>query len=603
MFKSKPFNSNKNINLSQLKSVKYSLNECSTFKKNADSRYKKVIQHVQNMNSVVVHDISISGEGVYGLYSILTELTFLRLCIENDLYHPHLYRWSVGVSVGSIILTFILNTRYLYECHSKQISLDYLQAVEDFLDFDNVRKLFYNLGEDKTLGDFEPVLIFKNLFYRGALCSREALVKLIQANHTNFNFDNSKKYFVSQDYYDWLDSNENLNNVFIVCYAQNKTRMVVFTGNEKRFENPTTFIKYEKLSYTNLVNAVLCSSAILLFYPQQKINNDDGLAIDGSRIAEISQIVHSHILTNVSFILPDNLLFTPLLLFFNITPQSNDNFVIVMNKRNIQYSYENLLTFKQYKNPLINAISSQLTVNRRRTFNANTNVPLTALFLSQPFIKEFSINNVNNIFLSSLNNITNILTKNINLIRNSISYRRMPTIFITEKQFNLEGDIFGVRKEYKTYENFSKNYAKYKKVTSNLITSNYLYGYSQGSIIDLLDKDYKEQLDENGKSIQLTINILYMDVFIRTPYQTTENFNLDLLLNKDTKFINSLVGMGFLSGNSVFDMHVNQSLYTVNKKNVKSEVLQEVANEIEPVVIESTNSFLGSNYVNRNTPF
>ncbi len=604
MFRSKSFNSNKNISVSQLKDVKAYSNECSTFKKNTDPRYQKVIQHVQTMNSVVVHDISISGEGNYGLYSILTELTFLRLCMENDLYHPHLYRWSVGVSIGSVIIVLILNARYLYECHSKKIAVDYLQAVEDFLDFDNVRKIFYNLGKDKTLGDFAPVLFFKNLFSNGALCSREALVELIQANHKNFNFDNSKKYFESEDYCNWLDSNENLNNVFIVCYAEKKTRMVVFTGNEKRFENPTTFIKYEKLSYTNIINSVLCSSAVLLLYPQPKINNGDGLAIDGARIAEISQIVHSHILTNVSFILPDNLLFTPILLFFNITPRNNDNFLIIINKRNIQYSYEDLLTFKQYKNPLINAISSQLSVNERLIFNANTNVPLTALFLSQPLIKEFSINNVNKIFLSSLNNIQNTLQKNINLIRNSIiNYRRIPTNLITEKEFNLKGDIFGVKKEFKTYENFSRIYANYKKVTSNLITSNYLYGYSQGSVIELLDKDYKKQVDENGNNILLTINILYTDVFIRTPYQSNENFDLDLLLNKDTKFLNSLLGMGFLSGNSTFDMHVKQSLYTVNKQNVKSAVLQEVAKEIEPIVIESVNSFLGSAYTDRNIPF
>ena len=604
MFISKPFNSNKNISVSQLKDVKAYSNECSTFKKNTDPRYQKVIQHVQTMNSVVVHDISISGEGTRGVYSILTELTFLRLCMENDLYHPHLYRWSVGVSIGSVIIAFILHARYLYECHSKKIALDYLQAIEDFLDFDNVRKIFYNLGKDKTLGDFAPVLFFKNLFSNGALCSREALVELIQANHKNFNFDNSKKYFESEDYYDWLDSNENLNNIFIVCYAQKKSRMVAFTGNEKRFENPTTFIKYEKLSYTNFINAVLCSSAILLLYPQPNINSSDGLAIDGARIAEITQIVHSHILTNVSIILPDNLLFTPVLLFFNITPQNNDNFLIIINKRNIQYSYENLLTFKQYKNPLINTFSSLLSVDKRLRFNANTNVPLTALFLSQPLIKEYSINNVNKIFLSSLNNIQNTLQKNINLIRNSIiNYRRIPTNLITENEFNLENDIYGVRKEFKTYENFSKNYAKYKKVTSNLVTSNHLYGYSQGSVIELLDKDYKKQVDENGNNILLTINILYTDVFIRTAFQGNENFNLDLLLNKDTKFLNSLLGMGFLSGNSTFDMHVKQSLYTVNKQNVKSAVLQEVAKEIEPIVIESVNSFLGSAYTNRNIPF
>ena len=153
--------------------------ECSSFNQNADPRYKKIINHVRNMNSVVIHDVSISGEGVNGIYSILTELTFLRLCIENDLYHPHLYRWSVGVSVGSVIVAVILNTRYLFECHSKQIALDYLEAVETFIDFDNVRSLFFNLGKGKTLGDFAPILLLKNLIYDGAFCSRQALVEPI----------------------------------------------------------------------------------------------------------------------------------------------------------------------------------------------------------------------------------------------------------------------------------------------------------------------------------------------------------------------------------------------------------------------------------------
>ena len=84
----------------------------------------------------------------------------------------------------------ILNTRYLYECHSKKIALEYLQAVENFIEFDNVRKLFFNLGENKTLGEFAPRLLFKNLFYEGAFCSRQALIELLQGNHKNFKFNN-----------------------------------------------------------------------------------------------------------------------------------------------------------------------------------------------------------------------------------------------------------------------------------------------------------------------------------------------------------------------------------------------------------------------------
>ena len=66
----------KNLNLN------HSLKECSSFKKNTDQRYKKVIDHVRNMNSIVIHDVSISGEGIYGIYSIYSELIFLRLIIH-----------------------------------------------------------------------------------------------------------------------------------------------------------------------------------------------------------------------------------------------------------------------------------------------------------------------------------------------------------------------------------------------------------------------------------------------------------------------------------------------------------------------------------------
>jgi hypothetical protein len=567
------------------------LKECKSFEQNTQPRYKNVIEHVQNMNSVVIHDIAISGEGVYGIYSMLTEITFLRLCIENDLYHPHLYRWSVGVSVGSVIITLILNTRYLYECHSKEIALEYLGAVEKFIEFDNIRKLFFNLGEDKTLGDFAPRLLFKNLFYEGAFCSRQALIELLQGNHRNFKFNNKKQYFTSKEFYKWLKSDRNLDNVFIICYAQSQTKMVVFTGNDERFLDGTNYIDYEKLSYDNLIHAVICSSSITLLYPQPLIKRDR--AIDGAS-AEVNQFVHLQILINVTYFFSFNLIITPLFLFFDIAPEHNNNFLVIINKRNIQYKYEDLLQFKQYSNPLINSIATQLSISKRITYNARTNVPLTALYLGQPHVKEFSTNNISYNILDALKTKNNILKKKLSLIkstRNKYSY--IPSFLLTEEEFLSENDIFCVRSIFKTYREYKKRYDKYNTITSNLIISSSAFGFSRDVKQYLLDSKFKEQLGEDGNPIEITVNFVLFDQFVRTSYRDNESFELNILFKKNTGFADTLTGLGFFSGNMLFDIHVRQSLYTMDKSAIKSESLLPFVNEIEPVYDDAVDNFLG----------
>jgi hypothetical protein len=527
--------------------LNYCSKECSSFKDNTDPRYEKIISNVRNMNSVVIHDISISGEGIYGIYSILTELTFLRLCIENDLYHPHLYRWSVGVSIGTVIITFILNTRYLYECHSKEVALEYLKAVEDFIEFDNMRSLFYDLGEGKTLGDFAPRQLLKNLIYDGSICARQAFEELLQGNHVNLKFNNKKQYFLNKEYYKWLESDKNLDNVFFVCSAQGQTKMVVFTGNPNRFLSGTNFIDYQQMKYDNLIHAVLCSSAIILLYPQPVINRDK--AIDGAS-AEVNQFVHLQILINVSFFFDYNLLFTPLFLFFGITPVENNNFLIMVNKRNIQYLYEDLLSFKEYSIPLVNSIFTLFTRSARYKFNAKVNVPLTALFIGQPYVEEFSTNNISANILASLETKNKIIRKNMHLIKNIRNkYKHIPTFLLTEEQFNSEGDIFCVKDEFKTYKKYKNVYEKYNIISSNLITSTLLYGYSKNAQTTLLDKNYKQQLDENGNPIPITINVCNFDQFVRNSYRDNQPFFFNLLIRKDTGFFNNLVNTGFFSGN------------------------------------------------------
>jgi hypothetical protein len=568
-----------------------SLKKCTSFEQNTQPRYQKVIQHVRNMNSVVIHDIAISGEGVFGIYSILTELTFLRLCIENDLYHPHLYRWSVGVSVGSVIIVIILNTRYLYECHSKKIALEYLEAIEKFIEFDNVRKIFFNLGENKTLGEFAPRLLFKNLFYEGAFCSRQALIELLQGNHKNLKFNNKKQYFTSKEYYKWLKSDRNLDNVFIICYAQSQTKMAVFTGNDKRFLDGTNYIDYEKLSYNNLIHAVVCSSSITLLYQQPLIKRDR--AIDGAS-AEANQFVHLQILINVTYYFSFSLIITPLFLFFGIEPENNDNFLILINKRTIQYRYEDLLQFKQYSNPLVNSIATLLSLPKRLTYNSKTNVPLTALYLCQPYVKEFSTNNISYNILDTLQLKNNILKKKLPLIKTTRKKERyIPSSLLTEEEFLSENDIFCIRKKFKTYKEYTKFYDKYNTITSNLMIHSSIYGFSPDVKQNLLDRTFNDQLDEDGNPIEITINFILFDQFVRPTYRDREQFEVNLLFKRNTGFTDILSGLGFFSGNTLFDLHVRQSLYTKNKSYVKSEDLLPFVSEIESVFNEAVDEFLG----------
>ena len=574
------------------KKIKTLKENITSFEQNTQPRYQKVIQHVRNMNSVVIHDVAISGESVFGIYSILTELTFLRLCIENDLYHPHLYRWCVGVSVGSVIIVIILNTRYLYECHSKEIALDYLKAVERFMNFKRIRKIFFNLGENKTLGDFAPMLLLKNLFYDGALCSRQALIELLQGNHVNFKFNNKKQYFTSKEYYNWLKSNRNLDNVFIVCYAQSQTKMVVFTGNDKRFLDGTNFIDYEKLTYNNLIHAVICSSSITLLYPQPLIKRDR--AIDGAAAAEVNQFLHLQILINATYYSPFSVTITPLFLFFGIEPENNNNFLIIINKRTVQYRYEDLLKFKQYSNPLVNSISTLLSMSTRRSYNAKTNVPLTALYLCQPYAKEFSTNNISYNILDALQTKNDILKKKLPLIQTTHKKERyIPSFLLTEEQFHSENDVFCVRNYFKTYKEYKNYYYKYNCITSNLIVSSSVYGFSQNVKETLLDSTFNDQLDEDGNSIEITFNFILFDQFVRTSFRETEQLELNLLFKRDTGFTETLKGMGFFLGNTLFDIHIKQSLYTMVKSDVKSDALMPFVNEIQPVFDDAVNEFLG----------
>lgn len=567
----------------------YCANECNP--QSNDPRYKNIIDHVRKMNSLTIRHIAISGEGVKGMFAGFAELTFLRLAMENNTYHPHLYHYSVGVSVGSIIIMVIMNARYLYETQSTQTALDYIDALMEMFKFDTIRSIFFDIGNGKELGDFEPLQVLSNIFVDGAACKRTQLVEFLQGNHRNFKFDNTKQYFTSTGYHQWLQSNKNLENTFFVCYSLNQTKMCVFTGNKNRFLTGVNFIDYELMTYDNIIEAILCSSAIIGLYPQNTINRDK--AIDGAT-AEVNQFVHLQILINASYFISSNLLFTPELIFFGITPEKNNNFTIITNKINIQHKYENILEFADSFYPLFTTIGSFLSLIPRLAFNVQTNVPLTSMFLTQPFVNEFSVNNLTKNVLGALKQKNAILKNNTDILLNARNEKRIPTFMLTEEQF--ETDIFGFKQYFENYDEFKTTLHKYSPINSNLMVSTHIYDNSTDEVITLLDSKYQDTFDAEGKPIEMSLNVCILDQFVRHTYDLSDNnIEIELLLKYDSRALDKLENMGRITGNIMYDIYIRQSLHTNTPERVTCNCVKPFITSLDETVNKAYKGFLGPN--------
>ncbi len=574
------------------------LNECASKCNHDDNfkkkRYAKIIDQVRKTNTLVVNNISIAGEAVSGVYAAYCLLTFLRLNIENDTYHPHLFHYSVGVSVGSVIIVVILNTRFLFEEHSKKVALEYLDACLEFFDFDSIKKIFFDIGNDQTFAvgeKFNPYFLLKNLIKDGGFCVRGNLVKFLQGNLKGFKFDNTKQYFTSKPYADWLLSNRNLDNVFIVCYSGKQTKLIVFTGNRNRFLDGINFIDYEFLRPENLINAVLCSSAIPIALALQSINGRD-FAVDGAS-AERNQYVIIQILINCSYYFSAALVFTPERLFFGITGKNGNNFLIIVNKINIQNKFENLLDFKESTIPLLTSLNSLLSVSERTRYNANQNVPLTSLFLTQPFTSEFSVGNLNNIGKDAFADKQELLMKYIDSFEMSNIKKRIPTNRVTNDNFN--DARFGLNKFYKTYKEYKKDLLKFKPIVNQMINSVYLYALNPPENTTMLDKNYQPILDSSGNEEKIDLNVCYFDIFTRNllPSRGYSGIETDLFLNNNDGYINNMQKVGAISGNILYDMTIKQSLCVFDPEQIKDESTKKLVTGLNEIVENAYKGFLG----------
>jgi len=509
--------------------------------------------------------------------------------MENNTYHPHLYHYSVGVSVGGIIIVYILNARYLYETQSTKIALDYIDELFKFLKFDTLRSIFFDTGNGKELSASDPFSILNNLITDGSFCQREQLVDILQGNHKDFKFNNRKQYFKTKEYQNWLLEGRNLDNVFIVCYSLKQTKMCVFTGNKNRFLSGVNFIDYELLTPDNLIEAVLCSSAIIGLYPSNNINRDK--AIDGAA-SEINQFVHLQILCNIANHISSNLIHTPALLFFGIRPETNNDFTIITNKLNIQNRYENIQEFTESSIPILTTLFTVQSVASRIQYNASVNVPLTSMCLTQPFVKQFSVNNITKNILGAYKQKSIIMADNKDILLGAISQKRIPTFLLQPSQFN--ADIFGMKRYFKNYKHYKKTYANYNPIISSMIMSTFFHKKNTNNVIRLLDKNYNEINDENGKPVELTLNLYVFDAFARHTYDlTATSLELELLTKRDKGTLDILCNLGYVMGNIMYDIHIRQSLYT--STNVTCDCIKPFANDITVIPALALQGFLGPN--------
>jgi hypothetical protein len=473
--------------------IKY--RKCKT--DNNQNKYANIKARVKQMNTAVVTSMSISGEGVSGVFNAFAILTFLRWNIINDTYHPFLFHYYVGVSVGSIIIGVVLNARFLYEEYGKEKSLEYIDATLSTFSFASMRSLFLEMGNDETFSPFKfnVITLISNLYNYGSICTRDVVKRFLQAENIP-NFDNRENYFTSNAYYNWLD--KELDNVFIVAYSAQQTKMVTFTGNTQRFSQSINFVSYEKLTPVNLIHAIICSSSTPLLHPVVNIDGTN-YATDGAS-AEKNQMCYLQIMVNCSYFFSSNLLYTPLLVFFEIGDKLENkrtNFTIIHNKLNSQEWLEIPDKYPHRQVLLLQSIQNLLNYFPRIVYNATNNIPLLSLFRQQPFVKQFSNVNLNHIKNAEFQMLRNVIKTQQTVIDTIHFKQRIPSYDVCRKQFNDSNNC--LRRSFKSYKAYKKAYSRYKTLTSNQPISTYLYESNPQELIELLDEKYENQYYEDTK--------------------------------------------------------------------------------------------------------
>lgn len=242
--------------------------------------YSKVKRRIREKNSVCVYDVTIAGEGVLGTFAIGFFLTQMRLHIKNDTFHPFLFRYLCGASVGSIIIDFLLKIWFLYESQQDiQLVLDLTDALEQMITFDKLRTIFACVDNNEVLDATNAYKLLFNLSQTGGIFSRSGIIKLLRLEYDAF--DRFRPYFATDAFFKWRKPK--LNNVFIAVQSTETTVSSIFTGNWRLFKTESKLIQFRKLTNSNFDHIILCSVSIPLVFESLKLDGIEN-TVDGAQL-------------------------------------------------------------------------------------------------------------------------------------------------------------------------------------------------------------------------------------------------------------------------------------------------------------------------------
>ena len=105
--------------------------------------YKKIREKIKQSGNVCIYDMTIAGEGVGGIFAAGILMTQLRQHIVNDTFHPYLFRYLCGSSIGAFIIDFIMKVWYLYETvENNDLVLELIDLCYIMFDFDEVKFVY-----------------------------------------------------------------------------------------------------------------------------------------------------------------------------------------------------------------------------------------------------------------------------------------------------------------------------------------------------------------------------------------------------------------------------------------------------------------------------
>jgi len=236
-----------------------------------------------------------------------------------------------------------------------------------------------------------------------------------------------------------------------------------------------------------------------------------------------------------------------LLAFLGVTT-ANNNFLVIHNKLNLQQTFEDLEEYDISFVSFIRSIQTLSTFFRRVYYNATMNVPLMSLFLQQPYIRQYSTLNINDIVLTSYEHRSEILTDNMDVLKKVTCLSRIPLF----------------RRKFRDGK-WTKAYNKFNVITSNQLISTFLYALNPPEEIVLVDE--KESPLPDNPTINL--NICYFDMNIRNLYPLAPSLSVNMLLgNKPKHIVDNIANvkkLGVVSGCMLYDINKRQGRATFDK--------------------------------------